>query len=285
MRYLDPKNDLTFKKVFGEHPEVLKSFLNALLPLPANAPIVEITYLPVELVPEIPVIKNSIVDVRCVDSNGRQFIVEMQMLWTDSFKSRVLFNASKAYIRQLDKGYNYKGLQPVYALSLVNEIFEPENDFFYHHYKMVHQQDTNKTLEGLELVFVELPKFKPQNINDKKTQVLWLRYLTEIKDGTEKISEDLLSDPEIRKAVTMINESAFSKEEMEYYDKYWDTISVEKTLLTASEEKGREIGKAEAMETVVIQSFKNGLPLETIGLITGLSNESIKDIAQKAGLG
>jgi hypothetical protein len=33
VRYLDPKNDLTFKKVFGQHPHLLKSFLNALLPL------------------------------------------------------------------------------------------------------------------------------------------------------------------------------------------------------------------------------------------------------------
>jgi hypothetical protein len=28
MRYLDPKNDLVFKKVFGEHPEILLSFSN-----------------------------------------------------------------------------------------------------------------------------------------------------------------------------------------------------------------------------------------------------------------
>ena len=32
MRYLDPKVDLTFKRVFGEHPDVVKSFLNAMLP-------------------------------------------------------------------------------------------------------------------------------------------------------------------------------------------------------------------------------------------------------------
>lgn len=33
MRYLDPKADLTFKKVFGEHPDLVISLLNALLPL------------------------------------------------------------------------------------------------------------------------------------------------------------------------------------------------------------------------------------------------------------
>ncbi len=102
MRYLDPKNDLTFRKVFGQHPRLLKSFLNALLPL--AVPIRDLEYLPADLVPEVPLLKYSIVDVRCIDEQGRQFIVEMQMLWTDSFKTRVLFNASKAYVRQLDKG-------------------------------------------------------------------------------------------------------------------------------------------------------------------------------------
>ncbi|MDR2809813.1 MAG: Rpn family recombination-promoting nuclease/putative transposase, partial [Tannerellaceae bacterium] len=30
--YLDPKNDLVFKRIFGEHPDLLISFLNALMP-------------------------------------------------------------------------------------------------------------------------------------------------------------------------------------------------------------------------------------------------------------
>jgi predicted transposase/invertase (TIGR01784 family) len=72
MRYLDHKNDLTFKKVFGEHPRLLRSFLNAMLPL--SVPIRDLEYLPAELVPEVPLLKFSIVDVHCVDEKGRQFI-------------------------------------------------------------------------------------------------------------------------------------------------------------------------------------------------------------------
>lgn len=96
MRYLDPKADLTFKHVFGEHPDLVISLLNALLPLNPRHEIREIEYLPAELVPENPLRKNSIVDVRCRDAEGRQFIVEMQMIWSPEFRQRVLFNASKA---------------------------------------------------------------------------------------------------------------------------------------------------------------------------------------------
>ena len=97
-RYLDPKNDLVFKRIFGEHANILRSFLNAVLPLPYDALIVELEYLPAEQVPQIPALKNSIVDVRCKDQKGRQFIVEMQVSWTNAFLQRVFFNSSKAYV-------------------------------------------------------------------------------------------------------------------------------------------------------------------------------------------
>jgi hypothetical protein len=70
-RYLDPKNDLTFKRIFGEHKHLCMSLLNSMLPL--DVPIESIEYLPIELTPEIPENRNSIVDVRCVDTNRRHF--------------------------------------------------------------------------------------------------------------------------------------------------------------------------------------------------------------------
>ena len=83
MKYLDPKADLTFKKVFGEHPELVKSLLNALLPFKSEEEeITSVTYLTPEMVPQTPTRKYSIVDVRCEDAQGRQFIVEMQMVWS-----------------------------------------------------------------------------------------------------------------------------------------------------------------------------------------------------------
>lgn len=85
----------------------MTSLLNALLPLDApGEKIVHVEYLPAELVPETPLKKNSIVDVRCKDERGRIFIVEMQILWSSAFMQRVLFNASKAYVRQLEGGKN-----------------------------------------------------------------------------------------------------------------------------------------------------------------------------------
>ncbi len=94
-----------------------------MLPLPEGEKVESVEYLTPELVPDLPVLRKSITDVRCQANGGRQFLVEMQMLWTESFQQRVLFNASKAYVRQLHAGQEYKFLQPVISLNLLDETY------------------------------------------------------------------------------------------------------------------------------------------------------------------
>ncbi len=286
MRYLDPKNDLTFKKVFGQHPHLLRSLLNALLPFSDEEAIVSLEYLPAELSPDLPLLKNTIVDVRCVDKHGRQFIVEMQVLWTDSFMNRVLFNASKAYVRQLEKGEKYKYLQPVYSLNLIDDTFDTDPSMFYHHYKIVNSENTGKQIKGLEFVFVELPKFKPQAIYQKKLQVLWLRYLTEINDNTTDIPSELLADPEVREAIECLQESAFTKNELDAYDKYWDQVRVERTIREDSHLKGKAEGEQIGLEKgertgfykAALRILQKGNTITEAAELTGLGIEIVDQL-------
>ena len=282
MRYLNPKADLTFKRVFGEHPDLVMSFLNALLPLQREEYITDIEYLPSEMVPDNPLRKNSIVDVRCKDNKGRHFIVEMQMIWSPEFKQRVLFNASKAYVRQMGSGEKYDLLQPVYSLNLVNDVFEPDLEEYYHYYRMVHVEHSERVINGLQLVFVELPKFTPHTYSEKKMEVLWLRYLTEIDEKTTKVPEELLENPEIKKAVTVLEESAFTPEQLLGYEKFWDIISVEKTLISSAERTGLEKGKAEgriAEKYEIARNMKSAnIPIESIMQFTNLSKEEIEKL-------
>ncbi|MDR2809445.1 MAG: Rpn family recombination-promoting nuclease/putative transposase, partial [Tannerellaceae bacterium] len=192
-RYLDPKNDLIFKRVFGEHKHLCISLINSMLPLDESELVISIEYQSNELIPELDVLRNSIVDVRCTDTLGRQFLVEMQMYWTESFKSRVLLNASKAYVRQLDRAAEYKLLQPVFVLSFVNENFEKDLDMeeeYYHHYTIVNVKASRKQIRGLEFIFIELRKFIPQGRMERKLHEIWLRYLTEINECTEKLPKE-----------------------------------------------------------------------------------------------
>ena len=182
------------------------------------------------------------------------------MVWSAEFKQRVLFNASKAYVKQLNRGEDYSLLKPVYSLNLVNEVFEPELDDYYHYYHLVHEEHTEKVIDGLHLVFVELPKFTPHTFTEKKMQVLWLRYLTEIDEKTKEVPAELLANPEIAKAVSEIEESAYTEEELLGYDEFWDMVSVEKTLagrlerLTKANDDTEEKLKATSSQLVATSS-------------------------------
>lgn len=291
MRYLDPKADLTFKKVFGEHPDLLVSLLNALLPLPEGESVEELEYLPAELVLDNPLKKNSIVDVRCRDNKGRYFIVEMQMIWSPEFRQRVLFNASKAYVRQLDKNERYDLLQPVYSLNLVNDVFESSlPDTFYHHYKMVHVEHTGHVIDGLQLVFIELPKFTPHTLFEKRMAVLWLRYLTEVDEKTEHVSKELMEEPVVRKAVEVVEESAYTEAQLLGYEKFWDSVRVEKAIYYGSHEagwrKGLEEGRAKGLKEGIAKGLEEGEKIKALEIARNLKSLCVSpaDIAKATGL-
>jgi predicted transposase/invertase (TIGR01784 family) len=248
------------------------------------------------------------VDVRCTDSTGRQFIVEMQMHWTESFKSRVLFNASKAYVRQLERKKDYKLLQPVYALSFVNEVFDADPSVCYHDYKIVNIEHTEKRIEGLEFVFIELPKFRPDNRAEKKLYDLWLTFLTQVDEDMERIPPDLLQEELTKEALQYLESSSYTKEQLQLYDRYWDSVRTQRTYIVDALdeglqkgeaiglEKGRtegeaiglekgeaiglEKGRAEALREIALNALRSGHSMAQVQALTGLSEEEIKKISE-----
>ena len=257
---MNPKADLTFKKVFGEHPDLVMSLLNALLPLDEGKQIEHVEYLTPEMVPENPGKKNSVVDVRCRETGGRHFIVEMQMNWNNEFQQRVILNAAKAVVKQLGTSEDYSLLQPVYALNLINDVgFDAGPDEFYHDYAIVNVEHTDRIIEGLRLVFVELPKFKPQTIKERKMAVLWLRFLTEIDRDTDEIPAELLENPETSKALKILETSAYNEEELRAYEYYWDAVYNERGAIRHGYKQGLEQGMAQGLEQGMAQGLEQGM--------------------------
>ena len=282
-KYLNPKADLIFKLVFGEHEDLMMSLLNALLPLDSDGQITSLEYVTPEMVPENPSKKNSIVDVRCTDQKGRQFIVEMQLHWNEGFKQRVVFNASKAVVKQLKKGEDYTLIQPVYSLNFINEgMFQPDTDEFYHDFAIVNVEHSDRIIEGLRFVFVELPKFKPQSIAEKKMAVLWLRFLTEISEATEEAPAELLENEETRKALSIVEKSAMSEGQLYAYEQFWDAVVNERVLIRGGYKMGMAQGEAIGIEKTnrknALNFKKLGVDIETISKATGLTIEEIESL-------
>ncbi len=283
-KYLDPKADLTFKKIFGQHKHLVMSLLNALLPLPDDMEIKSVEYLTPENIPDTPAKKYSIVDVYCTDNYKRNFIVEMQSYWNTEFFARTLFNAASVYTKQLKKGMSFSDLKDVYALSLVNDKkgFNYGDKEYIQEYYLTNKQHEKDKRTDISMVFIVLPNFKPQNRAVKKMHDLWLKFLTEIDENTIDAAPELIENKETNEALEMLRASAFTDEEMMAYEKYWLDVSTEKSALEHEREEGRAEGRAEGEQSKAISIARmmkaDGEPVEKIIKYSGLTAEEISNL-------
>ena len=175
----------------------------------------------------------------------------------------------------------------------------------------MHERHSEKVIKGLHIAFVELPKFKPRSATEKQMLNLWLRFLTEINEGTKEVPKELLDNPLTLKAVKLREESGMSDSERYMYEKTLDTVRIEQALMRESKEKGlaegerigrvkgekiglekgKEIGLAEGKEIGLAEGKEIGLAKgKEIGLAEGLEQgrvierEMLVDRMMEAGI-
>ena len=288
-KYYSPVTDVTFRKVFGEHIDLAASLLNAFLPLEDGRTITNIQYVPPEMMPETPTRKNSIVDVRCEDSAGTIFLVEMQLNWDTDFMQRVVFNTSKAYVKQLNKGKPFHLLQPVYSLNFVQGDLHKGLSEWYHPYQLVHIYHSDRVFDGLKIVFAEMNKYEKLAVKGSTKRDLWMRYFTEMTEKTRRPAPELLAETDIAKAIELLEIINYNDVEQELYDRYWDAVSVEATWKSIGEREGiiqgRELGRKEGEIDTKIQLARNmlteSIESSIVAKITGLTIEEILHIMQE----
>ena len=135
-----------------------------------------------------------------------------------------------------------------------------------------------RSLDYLRFVFVELPKFKPRNIMEKKMAVLWLRFLTEINEDTLEAPAELLENDDIRKALSIIEKSAMTEGQLYAYERFWDAVNRETVLAEGKYAEGRAEGRAEGIILTAAKMKKKGMAIEDIVEVTGLAEEEIKKL-------
>lgn len=287
MRFLDMKTDYAFKKVFGSEnsKDILLSFLNSTLEL--GKEIVDLTIEDPYNVPKLQGMKDTSVDVKATLDDKSKVIIEMQILNHDGFESRILYNTAKNYSNQLDKNNKYTLLNPVVALTIVNfQMFDFEK--YNSSFKLFEKETFTKYKDDIELVFIELPKFKKSLEECQTVEDKWIYFIKNAR-GLDVVPKN--TNNTIKEAYTIANRANLSKEELELQEKREDFLfiqknSIEKAKREAMEEglekglekgirKGREEGEKlgevkKAIEIAKI-SISQGLDTKTISIITGLS--------------
>ena len=271
-KYLNPTNDVSFKKLFGteEHKPLLISFLNSILGLEGKRRIKEIELLSKDQAPLIRETKSSVLDIKCTDQRQLQYIVEMQNKTVPGFVKRAQFYASHSYITQLPSGSSYVEIKPVILLAIANyELFgAKERVISYHKTLDIHTLEND--LQDLSYVFIELPKFTKNQSELESLQDKWLYFFANWEE-TREIPQSV-QEKELLEAYRSMEEYNWSIEEREAYIKANIALTDEYDARKKAEEIGIQKGRKEGRE----EGRKEG---EKIGIQKG--REEGEKIAEK----
>ncbi len=248
MKFIDPRIDFAFKKIFGSESakDVLVSFLESLLGLKGDRRIAELTILDPFLAPKIRELKYSILDVKCRDHRGVSYIVEMQVQKVAAFLKRIQYNAAKAYAHQIERGEDYPRLNQVIAITITDFVLF---DGFDH---CVSRHESRETITGqsylqeILLFFVELPKFtKPlEDLDDVLDK--WI-YFIKCAGSLQNVPEKLSAAP-FRHAFEMAMVANMTAEELEMYDKAGIAIADARGAAEQGRMEGKEKGRQEGRQ-------------------------------------
>jgi predicted transposase/invertase (TIGR01784 family) len=277
MKFINPKVDYAFKKIFGSHQseKILISFLNAII-YDGEKIIESLTIVNPFNPGQIISFKDTYLDVKAVLVDGSIVVIEMQVARMTAFNKRVAYNLAKAYANQLDKGEKYPLLNPAIAVTITDFILFKTTDDAIN--KFVFQEETKK-LECLDkelrLIFVELPKFKKtlselQGLKDK-----WIYFLKEAA-SLDGIPESLGEVVEIEQALNIANFINMSPEELEVVENRGIAMQDERGRIAYAEQLG--VAKGEAIG--IVKGETKGRLSEAMALIKLLTNQRFGEVPE-----
>ncbi|MEG4582890.1 Rpn family recombination-promoting nuclease/putative transposase [Microcoleus sp. MON1_C5] len=215
MRFINPKIDFAFKKIFGssDSKDILINFLNAILY--EAQPVIEDLEI-IESPPETPTlgVQDTHLDVKATINGDRIALVEIQLINVPSFGNRVLYNAAKSYSQQLTGKERYERLKTVISLKITDfEMFENQPEFMSRFVFQEKEQQFECPDTEIELVFIELPKFSKELAELETSAEQWI-YFLENTSNLETVPETLSAVPEIQKAFRIASEENFTQQEL-----------------------------------------------------------------------
>ena len=282
MKFADPKNDIAFKRIFGDenHTEVLISFLNSVLDFKGEKKIKEVKIANPYQIPKIKDLKNTILDIKAKNEKNEEFIVEMQVEKDKEFAKRSLYYTSKSYVNQIKKGDKYPTLKKVYFIGILNfNIFS--NKHYISRHLILNKETMKQELKDFEFNFIELPKFKKRLKELKTTLDKWIYFIKEA-ENFEMIPKEFENIEEFKTAFEKAKIYNWDKEELEVYDYVAIREGRRKSEIETAKEDGRnegiEIGENRAKIEIAKNALNNGIDIDTIVLLTGLDKETIQNL-------
>ena len=247
-KYLNPKNDIAFRHIFGQEKseDILIALLNATLKGFIHKPIKKVTFINTFQIPEVEARKQSVIDVLCYDQDSCQYIIEMQVNAQKGFEKRAQYYAAKAYISQMRKGGDYENLKTVIFIAFTDYI-QFKNVKRYKTKHKIRAEDGESYLDSLNFVFIELPKFAQQckgsSVADLTLEEKFYYFLDKAPEMNKEELKALVADyPVLDRALELLERFNWTEKELMAYEKQAKIDKDNRAILAAAKEKGEEEG-------------------------------------------
>ena len=163
-KYAQLTLDFPFKKTFATEgdEDLLIALLNAFLERKLSHPITEVVIMNPYIQGKTKANRDAILDIRCRDSMGNRFIVEMQIGRQEHFIKRVIYYLSMAILDSGKKGKGWDFNFPnVYSLNFLDYDvdFGKNNDNVVQYLCLCNEDFPEVRYDYMNLVFVRLTKF------------------------------------------------------------------------------------------------------------------------------
>ena len=277
-KFADPTSDFGFKKLFVDpkNKSLLISFLNSILERKGKDLITDAIVTDPNNLPAMAGDKHSIVDLRCKDENDKNYIIEIQVENEHNFPQRCVYYAARALTLQLEAKQDYKEILPVIFVGILGfKLFK------WHHspsHLFITDQKTNeKAFDTFEWHIVELPKFKKTENEVKNDEERWL-YLLKNAATLNYVPPCLEQLKETDRAMEVLDKHLWSKEEMEVFERVLHAERVQRSVMETAKAESLAQGELEGKRVVAKQMLVEGLPINLIVKVTGLTEEEIKNI-------
>ena len=260
-KYINPHTDFGFKRLFGSefNKELLISFLNAMFHGEQN--VQNVTYLNSEQLGDRVDARRAIFDVYCENDKGEKFIVEMQNVYQEFFKDRIIYYSTFPIREQAQRGGDWDfHLNPVYTIGLLNFNFADglENAKRWHHEVKLMEVDTHEVFyDKLTYIYVEIPKFDKKETELVTMYDKWMYVLKNLSKLMqrpaalqERVFTRLFEQAEIAK---------FNKQDQKLYE---DSMNAYRDIVNAirtAEKKKYAEGEAEGLAKGLVEGRAKGL--------------------------
>lgn len=276
---LSPKVDFVFKKIFGneQHPEILISFLNAVIQ--SDDPIKSVEIKNTDIEKEYVNAKFSRLDIRALTNRDEQINIEIQVRDEYNMVKRSLYYWSKMYDSQLERRGKYESLKRTICINVLDFSFLSD-DKFHSVYRLKDIKTNEELTDVMEIHFIELPKAK-NTVTDNNILQAWVNFIN--NPGQTEIKNQEMQD-----AMNELVRLSSDKDERFLYEKRLESIIELNSSMDSGFKRGIEQGRAEGLKRGKIETslqiaknlLKAGMDIENICLATQLTREEVEQLKE-----